>query len=109
ACLRVAPPAGAYLQAVPEPGAQPVLPGAAPEQGPPAADADQQVDHPDRSVLRFLLRAALLQRLSQLLWRHPARGPQPAAQCRPLRAGLGGGAWLSPLLIQVTPAAAVVG
>ncbi len=47
--LRVAPSAGAHLQAVPQPRAEPVLPGAAPEQGAPAADADQQVDHPDRA------------------------------------------------------------
>jgi hypothetical protein len=33
--------------------AEPVLPGTAPEQGPADADANQQVDHPDRSVLRL--------------------------------------------------------
>ncbi len=49
------------------------------------ADADQQVDHPDRPVLRFLFRAALLQRLPQLLRRHSARGPQPAARRQRLR------------------------
>ncbi|KAF1023953.1 MAG: HTH-type transcriptional regulator CdhR [Pseudomonas sp.] len=63
---------GAHLQAIPQPRTQPVLPGTAPEQGPANAHANQQVDHPDRPVVRLLLGAAFLQRLPQLLRRHPA-------------------------------------
>lgn len=68
----VAPSAGANLQAVPQPCTQSVLPGAAPEQGASDVDADQQVDHSDRSFVRFFLGAALLQRLPQLLRCHAA-------------------------------------
>src|SRR5690606_5123056 len=88
--------AGAYLQAVPQPRAQSVLPGAAPEQGASVADADQQVDHPDRPVLWVFLRAALLQRLPQFLWRHAARRSQSAPEQQPLRAQHHTGrAWLN--------------